>query len=283
MRRFLALIMLFVSTLTAAAFDYGDFSYNITSNADRTVELAGTVNKSITTANIPSTVSYGGTQYRVTNIHNDAFKSCYSLTTVSIPNSVTSCGTSVFRSPYRLTQINVATDNPNFSSVGGVLCDKAGQKLLFFPQGRTGDYTTPSGITSIEEYAFYSSDLTSVTLSSSVANIDSEAFIYSSLTRINVASGNPYYSSIDGVVFDKAVKTLIVYPRARKGAYTIPAGVTSIGDYAFENCSSLSSITIPNSVMNIGTRAFDNCSSLTSITIPNSVTSIKSFAFVRCM
>ena len=63
---------------------------------------------------------------------------------------------------------------------------------------------------------------------------------------------------------------------------SLPDGLTSIGDYAFYDCSSLTSITIPNSVTSIGDAAFRDCSSLTSITIPNSVTSIGNHAFNNC-
>ena len=63
---------------------------------------------------------------------------------------------------------------------------------------------------------------------------------------------------------------------------TIPNSVTSIGEYAFYNCSGLTSVTIPNSVTSIGYNAFADCSGLTSVTIPNSVTSIGSSAFSSC-
>ena len=63
---------------------------------------------------------------------------------------------------------------------------------------------------------------------------------------------------------------------------TIPDGVTSIGDYAFSNCCSLSSITIPDGVTSIGSSAFENCRSLSSITIPDGVTSIGNYAFRSC-
>ena len=63
----------------------------------------------------------------------------------------------------------------------------------------------------------------------------------------------------------------------------IPEGMTSIGDFAFQNCTGLTSITIPNSVTDIGHNAFEGCRSLTSITIPNSVTSIGNYAFYKCI
>ena len=63
---------------------------------------------------------------------------------------------------------------------------------------------------------------------------------------------------------------------------TIPDSVTSIGEYAFYNCTSLTSVTIPNSVTSIGEYAFYNCTSLTSVAIPDSVTSIGEYAFYNC-
>ena len=62
----------------------------------------------------------------------------------------------------------------------------------------------------------------------------------------------------------------------------IEDGITTIGNYAFYNCSALKSVTIPNSVTSIGTYAFYNCASLTSVTIPNGVTSIGSYTFYSC-
>ena len=91
------------------------------------------------------------------------------------------------------------------------------------------------------------------------------------------------YSSEDGVLFDKDKTEIIRYPEGKKDtSYTIPNSVTSIVDYAFYHCTSLTNITIPDSVTRIWSFAFDGCSSLTSITIPNSVTSIGRYVFDGC-
>jgi hypothetical protein len=102
----------------------------------------------------------------------------------------------------------------------------------------------------------------------------------SGLTSINVDSGNSTYDSRNNcnAIIETASNTLI------KGCLNtvIPNNVTSIGEGAFRDCSSLTSITIPNSVTSIGNNAFDGCSGLTSVTIPNSVTSIGINAFANC-
>ena len=101
---------------------------------------------------------------------------------------------------------------------------------------------------------------------------------------------------VNGIYYSiRADKTNEVYvsqgDNRYSGSVTIPAtvtyngttySVTSIGDWAFMDCSALTSITIPNSVTSIGYAAFYGCSGLTSITIPNSVTSIGDEAFEDC-
>ena len=158
----------------------------------------------------------------------------------------------------------------------------------------SGSVTIPSSVTynsniysvsSIGYTAFSGcSELTEVTIPSSVTYIGEFVFYdCRNLTEILVSSSNEKFSSENGVLFDKDKTILIIYP-ARKNdkSFTIPNSVTSIGDYAFINCSSLTSVIIPNSVTSIGNSAFWHCTELTSVTIPNSVTSIGNSAFWDC-
>ena len=145
----------------------------------------------------------------------------------------------------------------------------------------------PDSVTSIGRWAFgYCESLTSVTIPDSVTSIGDEAFNNCTrLTSITVKEGNPKYSSDEyGVLFNKDKTLLIQYPIGNKRtSYTIPDSVTSIGDWAFAQCTGLTSVTIGNSVTSIGEAAFWLCTSLTSVTIPNSVTSIGSSAFSMCV
>lgn len=139
-------------------------------------------------------------------------------------------------------------------------------------------------VNSIRSSAFANCrDLTSVTIPNSVTSIGGNAFSgCSSLTEISVEAGNPNYSSVDGVLFNKDKTLLIQCPCGKNGEYVIPNSVTSIWYAAFQSCRGLTSITIPNSVTSIDGTAFYYCSGLTSVTIPNSVTSIGDYAFSLC-
>ncbi|MFZ2657051.1 MAG: leucine-rich repeat protein [Victivallales bacterium] len=137
---------------------------------------------------------------------------------------------------------------------------------------------------SIGDYVFdILSRSTSVVIPSSVTSIGNYAFSTCRyLTAITVDELNPSYSSVDGILFNKSKTTLICCPQGKKGSYTIPDSVTSIGEGAFEYCRGLTSITIPDSVTSIGEGAFEYCRGLTSITIPDSITSIGADTFYFC-
>ena len=140
-------------------------------------------------------------------------------------------------------------------------------------------------VTSIRYSAFYSCDsLTSVSIPDSVEQISTNLFVgCSKLKTISVSPDHPYFATIDGVLFRKADKALISYPAGIKSStYTIPQGIASIGDYAFDSCTSLTSVSIPDSVTSIGDRAFSYCKSLTSVSIPNSVATIGYHSFDNC-
>jgi hypothetical protein len=102
------------------------------------------------------------------------------------------------------------------------------------------------------------------------------------LTDIEVDPLNPAYSTNDGVLFNKDRTSLIAYPGARVGGYTIPDSVTVVGAGAFDRCTGLISVAIPERVTSIESYAFSHCTSLSSVAIPDGVTNIGWSAFSGC-
>jgi len=116
-----------------------------------------------------------------------------------------------------------------------------------------------------------------------VLNIDFSAFYYcNNFTEINVDTANTKYSSVNGVLYNKAQDTLLIVPIGRKGTFVIPNHVRSIGRSAFEACKELTEIEIPQNVASIGRSAFFRCSALKNIVIPNAVDSIENNTFWYC-
>ncbi|MCC2864733.1 leucine-rich repeat protein [Anaerovorax odorimutans] len=241
-------------------------------------------------------------------IGDNAFSGC-GLTSITIPNSVTSIGDGAFSECDGLISINVDKDNSKYTSLDGVLFNKLKTNLVQYPIGNNRtNYTIPDGVTnignsafkacyklininipssviSIEYEAFWGCDsLTSITIPNGVTSIGDEAFAWcDGLASIDVDKDNSKYTALNGVLFNKSKTNLIQYPIGNsRTRYTIPDSVVSIGVASFSDCMSLTTITIPNSVTNIESDAFWGCDSLTSIAIPNSVTSIAYHAFFGC-
>ena len=209
----------------------------------------------------------------VTSIEYRAFSDCSSLTSITIPNSVTSIGNLAFSGCSSLT--SVVWNAKNCADFSSPYYSPFGSQITSFTFGDSVEHIPAS-------LCYGMKNLKSITIPNSVTSIGEKAFFNcnSSLISINVDKSNSKYDSRDNcnAIIETATNTLIIGCKNT----IIPNGVTSIENYAFYSCSSLTSITIPNSVTSIGYSSFSDCSSLTSITIPNSVTSIGGSAFSNC-
>ena len=193
---------------------------------------------------IPSSVTYNDVTYSVTSI-DAAFNSCSNLTSVVIPNTVTTLGSYAFGSCSKLTSITI----PNsVTSIGS---------YAFYQCSKLSSVTLSSSLTSIGTYAFGKcKELTSIDIPSSVTTISSHAF-----------NG---CTSLNEIVIPGSITTIQNYSFSGCTGLTsvsIPSSVTRINQGAFQNCSSLATISIPSSVTYIGDDAFTSCSSLAAVYI----------------
>lgn len=220
----------------------------------------------------------------VASIADQAF-SYSSMTSIALPASVTNIAFDALHNCNYLTNITVATNNPDFSSAAGVLFNQDQTTLIGYPEGKAGSYAVPDSVTNIGTYAFFdSSNLTSVAISTNVSSIQIYAFYDApGLAAITVNTNNLSYSSVAGVLFDKNQDTLIQYPIGNTAtSYTMPETVTNIGMEAFFSCPNLVNVTIGTNVAIIGGAAFEYCTALAGITLPNGVAVISGGAFAEC-
>lgn len=205
----------------------------------------------------------------VASIGEAAFWGCNSLESVNIGNSVTSIGKKAFAFCSGLTNIKVDSGNPKYDSRNecNAIIETSINTLIAGGKGTV----IPGTVTSIGDYAFEGSGLTSMPIPNSVTSIGERAFRHcESLTSMIIPNS---VTTMGFSAFESCCNLANV---------TIGTSLTSISQSAFFCCSSLTSVTIPNSVISIGYAAFQDCSSLKSVTIPNSVTSIGGQAFSFC-
>ena len=220
-----------------------------------------------------------------------AFERCQHLETLVIGSNVSGVGIPNWGSGYFDKASNgviVNVVNGGWQRIYNSLC---GEKKLLINENNPNYFTDGIAIYGIGETCWLmcilDTSITTIEIPATVYYIDSTSTTATilheclQLESISVADGNPWFSSHNGILYNKKMTEIICVPLAIKEV-VIPNSITSIERSTFSGCSSLTTITIPNSVISIGNNAFFNCSSLTTITIPNSVISIGNSAFYAC-
>ena len=243
-------LALFICTLLCAnvlsaqtEFIVGNLKYKVNSSNPPAVSV-GKVDATITTANIPETVTYQGTTYSVTSIGYSAFRDCSSLTSVSIPNSVSYIDNYAFCGCSSLTSVTcLGSYGPSLGSY--VFVETPNNKTLTIPCGYE------SGYANWQNEATWAS-IDCFVIIGSLFTIGDLTYEVTSETEVKVQACTESATSV-------VIPSTITYQGTTYD-------VTSIGNGAFFECSNLTSVTIPNSVTSIASGAFNDCSFLQNIT-----------------
>lgn len=234
----------------------------------------------------------------ITTIEDEIFTGCHNLTDIEIPNSVISISYGAFADCIKMTRVIIPSSVKEIEQGAFWGCYKLSRveitdleawlKIkfsdwdsnpiyfahhLYLNGSEIKNLVIPNSITVIEDLAFRGCyDIINITIPNSVTSIGENAFARCiNLKAINVDSGNPSYSSIEGVLFSKDKTYLIQCPGGKEGSYTIPDNVYSIGTEAFAYNSGLVSIKFPSSVSSIGEKAFEECIGLSRVEISDIV------------
>ncbi|MEI6795848.1 MAG: fibronectin type III domain-containing protein, partial [Methanomassiliicoccales archaeon] len=206
------------------------------------------------------------------SIGNQSFISCTGLTTISFPASLQSIGASAFNGCWGLNTISFPA---SLQSIG---------RSAFGGCSGVASITIPDGVTEIDASAFSSClSLQSVHLGKALASFDPSAFNFcSALTSISVDPANQHFADSSGVLCDKGLTTIIIYPLAKSGPFVMPSTVVTLYGSVFSNCAQLTSISISNGVTSIGDNMFMGCSGLRSVSFGTGLKAIGNQSFLSC-
>ena len=186
------------------------------------------------------------------SIGSYAFENCPNIETVSLPESLTTIGGDAFKECSKLTSIDI-----------------------------------PNKVTKLNDNTFANcTSLKNVSIGSGCTSISTTAFFgASSIDRITVSEDNKNFTAVDGVLYNKDMTTLVLYPKNCSGEFAVPDTVTTIADYAFDNSPNITKVIIGANVKTIDASAFRNCKSLETVIFKDSDTikkTIGDYAFYNC-
>lgn len=233
----------------------------------------------------------------VKSIGDNAFKDCIGITSITIPDSVTSIGYEAFSGCTKLENIYYTGDIASWCKISGLNNLLTSLRTLYINGNKIeGNLNIPNNVTSIGAYSFSFCDkLTDITIPNSVTSIGNDAF-RDCTGLVNITIGDSvsnidssaflntawYDNQPDGLVYAGKVAYKYKGTMPENTSISLKRDTISINNSTFVNCNGLKSILIPDSVTTIGDEAFRGCTSLSIIMIPDSVTTIGNFAFSGC-
>lgn len=233
-----------------------------------------------------------------------AFSGLDNVTSISFPSTVTDIYEDFSQDCENLSVITVAEENTVYSSRDGMLMNADKTVLLEYPPAKKNEtFTVPSSVTEVQ--AYISNPYLKKLVFHSGVELTGNVSYCTALEEIQVAGDNPYYMSVNGILYNKDMSELKVYPAEKKGdVYVFPDTVTAIGSRAFAMTTHLEKVDIPQTVTNIGygvfkgssveevrlpdgitevgENMFSGCTQLRNVYIPEGVTKINEYAFYKC-
>ncbi|MGN0460107.1 MAG: leucine-rich repeat protein [Ruminococcus sp.] len=229
----------------------------------------------------------------LTEISNQMFINCQSLKEVTIPDGVSIIGRRAFRECSSLSSITIPDTVTTIKEYAFNYCGKLksistnaeeiqGQAFSYCSNLKSITFT--ENLKRIQKCAFEGCATEILNIPSGVSEIEYGAFASSNLKAINVDESNKSYTSLDGIVYNKELTEIVAYPPNKDDTdtFTIPATVTTVAPYAFNNCYALKSVILSENIEKIGDNAFEDAGSLESFEIPSSVTTLGESAFSNC-